>query len=110
MKKIEKVTTDGDKMYFEKYARKDLRCVVNDFFLDATWNDEIYTDEDSSMSWELDDGTFGILNDEGLDGKRPPISRIKSLRVDYGGYCLGFFGMQLVQNEHYGGWEVIEAA
>ncbi len=122
MKKIKKITADGDTMYFEKYARKDLKEVVSDFFANALMDIEMYgvesleqrnempVDEDSTLAWTLDDGTSGRLDSETdyADIKRPPISRITNLYADWGGCSLGFFGkdMKLEYNEEYGDWWV----
>ena len=122
MKKIEKITRDGDTMYFEKYSRKDLKAVVDDFFANALMDIKMYgvealnqreelpVDEDSTLAWTLDDGTSGRMDSttDYADIKKPPVSRITNLYADHGGCCLGFFGknMKLEYNEHYGDWWV----
>ena len=122
MKQIEKITKDGDVMYFKKYSRKDLKAVIDDFFENAMMEirmygvaalnqrNEIPVDEDSIIVWTLDDGTFGHLDSSTpwSEIKKPPISRIKNMKIMSGGYCLGFFGkdMKLEYNEDYGYWWV----
>jgi hypothetical protein len=123
MKKIEKITDDGDTMYFEKYSRKELKTVVNDFFANALMDIRMYgiddlnqrnempVDEDSTLAWTLDDGTFGRLDSttDWSDVKRPPVSRITNMYADHAGCCVGYFGkdMQLIKREEYGDWVVI---
>ena len=112
MQAITKITTDGDEQFFQKYSRKDLKEIIEVFFDELndcdTKEDLEYHFEDSGLFWELDDGTSGSLDENGLDGKRPAVSRITKLYEDGYGTYVGFFGKGISPefNENYGDWEV----
>lgn len=120
MKNIERITRDGDIMNFQKYARKDLKSVIDEYFeaLNEAKDDPRFTSqdkalayyfEDAALYWTLDDGTSGSLDSCGLDGKKPPVSRIVGLYESGYGMYVGFFGKNahIEQHPKYGDWEVV---
>ena len=107
MKQIEKVTRDGDTQYFQKIStKKELERIVRDLYSDAV-EDGIYTDEDSSAEWLLRDGREGNLSGGWDAPKLPSISNI----VKFAYYNAGdtqYYGkgIEIIQNERYGDWEL----
>lgn len=103
MKLIEKITDDGDKLFFEKYSRADVRELIYDAYAEGK---TIY--DDFVIIWELDDGTCGEFSLNKVS-KKPSIARIKKFWVDNYGSSEGFFGKEITieKNNDYGDWEVV---
>ena len=105
MIQIEKVTRDGDTLYFEKYNRKELAGIIREKFENAETAVPGQL-EDFHMYWTLADGTCGELSEDTRDPK-PAASKIKNLFIDNDGCSTGFFGnYEIVQDEKYGDWNV----
>ncbi len=108
---VEKITCDGDTQYFEIItSRKELQEWFNDYWWNIETGDTEWLDEDTAIHWYLKDGTDGCLMDGFPLPKKPSIRNIaqyiesnSATTVIYGK------GLEIVQNDHYGDWEVVEA-
>lgn len=110
MKQIEKITRDGDIQYFEVLtSRKELAERLNDNW----WaiNDNQWTDEDTAIHWYLKDGTYGCLMEGWPVPKKPAIAQIAQY-IESNAATTAIYGkgLSIMQNEHYGDWEAVEAA
>lgn len=113
MKQIEKITRDGDTQYFEIIeSRKELQEYFNGYWWNVESGDTEWFDEDTAIHWYMKDGSYGCLMDtEPLPNKKPCVQNmIKYIESNAATTVIYGKGLEIVQNERYGDWEVVEAA
>ena len=108
MKQIKKNTRDGDTQYFEIITSREELTEILNYKWDNVINGE-YTDEDTAVHWYLKDGSYGCLI-AGLRVPKKPATRkiVRYIESNPATTVLYGKGLNIVQNGHYGDWEVEE--
>ena len=108
MHTIEKLTRDGDIMYFQVIeSRKELSSFMRDWLWDSLYSQfktGLWLDQDTSIDYQYKDNSWHGT-EYGDRVERPNIANIIRMISMNSGDIVIYGDVKIVYNEHYGDWQ-----